>query len=137
MYLSFSLSLSHLFYFFSPFSSPNPDVSWLYIFSQDASGLYIWRVRITLPWYLSHQGLTSRFYTEVFSCVGTVHGHFPINAVRQVVAMHLMRREWLLCPSSLSSLVPSYSTLSSGCTMLPLPWVLVLSRLGGSPRSLC
>ena len=36
--------------------------------------------------------------TEVFSCVATIHGHFAINAVRQVVAMHLMRREWLFCP---------------------------------------
>ena len=36
--------------------------------------------------------------TEVFSCVATIHGHFAINVVRQVVAMHLMRREWLFCP---------------------------------------
>ena len=99
-----SRSFSHLFYFFSPFSSFDPDVSWLYIVSQNASWLYIWRVRITLPWYLSHEGLISRFYTEIFSCVGTVHGHFPINVARQVVVMHLLWMGWLLCPSFFLSL---------------------------------
>ena len=37
-------------------------------------------------------------YTEAFNYVITIHGHFPINAARQVVVMHLMRSGWLPCP---------------------------------------
>ena len=57
-----------LFFLFSQKNSLlDPGASWLYIVSQNASGLYIWRVRIKLPWYLSHQGLARRFYTKVWA----------------------------------------------------------------------
>ena len=62
-----SFSLSSFCSFLPLFSPLDPNVSWLYIISFNASGLYTWRVGIVFLGYLSHQDLTSRPYTRVLA----------------------------------------------------------------------
>ena len=79
-------------------SSLDPSASWLYIISQKAYELYIFRVRIRSPWYLSHQDLAKRSYTKMWA----VWILFMVISSLMRPAkwlVHLMRRGWLLCPS--------------------------------------
>ena len=61
---------------------------------------YTWRAEIAFVGLLSHPEHTSKFLPCNLSCATTVHDHFLINAAREVVVLYLMRRGWLLHPSS-------------------------------------
>ena len=133
-----SFSLSCFCSFLPLFSPLDPNVSWLYIISFNASGLYTWRVGIVFLGYLSHRDLTSRPFTRVLAMQ-------PLFAV---TSPSMWPDKWLHCiefrgdgfcvlpSSSLSCSLLSHSFPFSGCTMLLLPWHLNLSRLSESPWSL-
>ena len=67
----------------------DPGASGLYIVSQNAFRFYIWRVRIRLSWYLSHQGLTRRFYTKMWAVWALFIVIFPL----------IRLAKWLQCIS--------------------------------------
>ena len=80
------------------------------------------------------KALLAGLHTEVFSCVATIQGRFPINVASQVVAMHLMRRGGLLCPSFFFSFLFNAKLPDPfpplGSAVLPLTLILDLLRLG-------
>ena len=88
--------------FFSSFSE-NPITIWfrcfLTLYNQSTC---IWTLHLEAQDHTSLILFQSRPCQQVLhqcvSCVGIIYGHFPINAVSYVVAIHLMQREWLLCP---------------------------------------
>ena len=65
--------------------------------------------------------LLEGFYTRTWAVKNIVHGHFLINAVSYMVAVHLMRRGWLPYLSFFfSSLFSTKLPLSPwDCTVLP------------------
>ena len=92
-----------LLFFFSPF--PHMDLPFPFISKHKTSQSYTWRAEITFLGLLSHPEHTSKLLPCNFSCVTTVHGHFLINATKGVVVLYLLRRGWLLHPSSFILLV--------------------------------
>ena len=99
-YISMFL-LSFLYQFFFPSLSGSPP----FIFTHRLSSCYTWRVQIAFLGLLSHPEHTGKLLPYSLSCATIVHGHFLINAVREVVVLHLMWRGWLPLPSLLTLLV--------------------------------
>ena len=127
-----SFSLSCFCSFLPLFSPLDPNVSWLYIISFNASGLYTWRVGIVFLGYLSHRDLTSRPFTRVLA----------VQPLFAVTSPSMWPDKWLHCiefrgdgfcvlpSSSLSCSMPGHSSPSLVFTMFPLSLVLDLPRLG-------
>ena len=128
---SVSLSLS----FLQKWISLCPGASWLYIVTQNASRLYIWRVGIGFSWYLSHQGFARRFYIKVWA----------MWALFMIISSLTRLAKWLqyiqcgedncffLPLSSLTCSVPSHPFSPSGWVMLPSPLTFDFLRLGWNP----
>ena len=112
LYIRISFFFELIFQFFIPklsflffWGSPHKDLHFSFIFTHRLSQSYTWRAKIAFPGLLSHPERTSKFLQCNSSCATTVHGHFLINAVREVVAMHLMGMRQLLHPSPFISLI--------------------------------